>query len=75
MLLVLLCRWACPGRPDGRTLLAFEKMLTCANHVGLYWEESALSGVQVGSRSQAFSHLALVGAAITLDEAVDREGS
>ena len=75
VLLVLLCRRACPRRADGRTLLAFEKMLTCANHVGLYSEESALSGVQVGNLSQAFTHLALVGAAITLDEALDRVAS
>ena len=75
VLLVLLCRRACPRRPDWRTLLAFEKMLTCANHVGLYSEESALSGVQVGNLSQAFTHLALVGAAITLDEALDRVAS
>ena len=65
----------CPGRADGKTLLAFEKMLTCANHVGLFSEESALSGVQVGNLSQAFTHLVLVGAAITLDEALDRVAS
>jgi hypothetical protein len=75
VLLVLLCRRACPRRPDGRTLLAFEKMLTFANHVGLYSEEGALSGVQVGILSPAFTHLALMGAAIALDEALDRVAS
>jgi hypothetical protein len=64
-----------PRRPDGRTLLAFEKMLTFANHVGRYSEEGALSGVQVGILSPAFTHLALMGAAITLDEALDRVAS
>jgi pentatricopeptide repeat protein len=52
--------------------LAFEKMLTYANHVGLYSEEIALTGEQIGNFPQAFTHLALVDAAITLDEALDR---
>jgi GH15 family glucan-1,4-alpha-glucosidase len=52
--------------------LAFEKMLTYANHVGLFSEEIALSGEQIGNFPQAFTHLALVDAAITLDEALDR---
>jgi pentatricopeptide repeat protein len=55
--------------------LAFEKMLTYANHVGLYSEEIALSGEQIGNFPQAFTHLALVDAAITLDEALDRAAS
>ena len=52
--------------------LAFEKMLTYANHVGLFSEEIALSGEQIGNFPQAFTHLALIDAAITLDEAIDR---
>jgi GH15 family glucan-1,4-alpha-glucosidase len=52
--------------------LAFEKMLTYANHVGLFSEEIALTGEQIGNFPQAFTHLALVDAAITLDEALDR---
>jgi GH15 family glucan-1,4-alpha-glucosidase len=51
--------------------LAFEKMLTYANHVGLYSEEIALSGDQIGNFPQAFTHLALIDAAITLDKALD----
>jgi GH15 family glucan-1,4-alpha-glucosidase len=55
---------------DART--AFEKMLTYGNHVGLYSEEIALTGEQIGNFPQAFTHLALIDAAITLDEALDR---
>ncbi|MBB5917775.1 GH15 family glucan-1,4-alpha-glucosidase [Nocardia transvalensis] len=52
--------------------LAFEKMLTYANHVGLYAEEIGLTGEQLGNFPQAFTHLALIDAATTLDEALDR---
>jgi len=54
---------------DART--AFEKMLTYANHVGLYSEEIALTGEQIGNFPQAFTHLALIDAAVTLDAALD----
>jgi GH15 family glucan-1,4-alpha-glucosidase len=53
---------------------AFEKMLTYANHVGLYSEEIALTGEQIGNFPQAFTHLALIDAAITLDAALDAPG-
>src|SRR6476646_9392274 len=49
----------------------FEKMLTYANHVGLYSEEIALTGEQIGKFPQAFTHLALIDAAISLDRALD----
>jgi pentatricopeptide repeat protein len=52
----------------------FEKMLTYANHLGLYSEEVALTGEQLGNFPQAFTHLALVDAAITLDKRLDRAG-
>jgi GH15 family glucan-1,4-alpha-glucosidase len=48
--------------------LAFEKMLTYANHVGLYSEEISPGGEQIGNFPQAFTHLALIDAGITLDE-------
>jgi hypothetical protein len=51
--------------------LTFEKMLTYANHVGLYSEEIGLTGEQLGNFPQAFTHLALIDAAITLDAALD----
>jgi GH15 family glucan-1,4-alpha-glucosidase len=47
--------------------LAFEKMLTYANHVGLYSEELGSSGEALGNFPQAFSHLSLISAAINLD--------
>ena len=50
----------------------FEKMLTYANHVGLYSEEIALTGAQIGNFPQAFTHLSLIDAALTLDAALDR---
>ncbi|MGZ4608679.1 MAG: glycoside hydrolase family 15 protein [Actinomycetes bacterium] len=51
--------------------LVFEKMLTYANHVGLYSEEIGLTGEQLGNFPQAFTHLALIDAAITLNSALD----
>ncbi|NMH95906.1 glycoside hydrolase family 15 protein [Pseudonocardia acidicola] len=50
---------------------ALEKMFTYANHVGLYSEEIALTGEQIGNFPQAFTHLALIDAALTLDAALD----
>jgi GH15 family glucan-1,4-alpha-glucosidase len=51
---------------------AFEKMLTYANHVGLFAEEIGPSGEQLGNFPQAFTHLSLIMAATTLDEALDQ---
>ena len=53
--------------------LVFEKMLTYANHVGLFSEEIALNGDQIGNFPQAFTHLSLIDAALTLDAALDRQ--
>jgi GH15 family glucan-1,4-alpha-glucosidase len=53
----------------------FEKMLTYANHLGLYSEEIALTGEQIGNFPQAFTHLSLVDAALSLDEALDAGGA
>jgi GH15 family glucan-1,4-alpha-glucosidase len=51
--------------------LTFEKMLTYANHLGLYSEEIGQTGEQLGNFPQAFSHLALIDAAINLDYQLD----
>ena len=53
----------------------FEKMLTYANHLGLYSEEIALTGEQIGNFPQAFTHLSLVDAALSLDKALDTGGA
>ena len=45
----------------------FEKMLSHANHVGLYAEELGPHGEQLGNFPQAFTHLALISAAYNLD--------
>lgn len=55
-----------------RARYAFDKMLTYANHVGLFAEEIGPSGEQLGNFPQAFTHLALVAAAMALDEQLDR---
>ena len=52
---------------------AFEKMLTYANHVGLFSEEIAVTGEQIGNFPQAFTHLSMIDSAITLDQALDRQ--
>jgi len=54
------------GRLDDARV-AFEKMLTYANHLGLYSEEIGPSGELLGNFPQAFTHLALISAAVTLD--------
>jgi GH15 family glucan-1,4-alpha-glucosidase len=51
--------------------IIFEKMLTHANHVGLYSQGIALTGEQIGNFPQAFTHLALINAAITRDSQLD----
>jgi GH15 family glucan-1,4-alpha-glucosidase len=51
--------------------LAFEKMLTYANHLGLYAEQISRAGQQQGNFPQALTHLALISAAFNLDRALD----
>ncbi|MCL2768719.1 MAG: glycoside hydrolase family 15 protein [Solirubrobacterales bacterium] len=52
--------------------LAFEKMLTYANHLGLYSEQIGSSGELLGNFPQAFTHLALISAATRLDLELQR---
>ncbi len=54
------------GRVD-EARLAFEKMLTYANHLGLYAEQIGRTGEALGNFPQAFTHLALVSAGHYLD--------
>jgi GH15 family glucan-1,4-alpha-glucosidase len=51
--------------------LLFEQMLGYANHLGLYAEQTGLSGEALGNFPQAFTHLALISAAFNLDRALD----
>ncbi|HKA51388.1 MAG TPA: glycoside hydrolase family 15 protein, partial [Candidatus Dormibacteraeota bacterium] len=51
--------------------LVFEKMLTYANDLGLFSEEIGPTGEQLGNFPQAFSHLALINAAINLNYQLD----
>jgi GH15 family glucan-1,4-alpha-glucosidase len=58
------------GRLD-EARLTFEKMFTYANHLGLFSEEIGSAGEQLGNFPQAFSHLALITAAVNLDYQLD----
>ncbi|HEX8803909.1 MAG TPA: glycoside hydrolase family 15 protein [Acidimicrobiales bacterium] len=58
------------GRLD-EARLTFTKMLTYANHLGLYSEEIDHTGQQVGNFPQAFTHLALIAAVLNLDARLD----
>jgi len=42
-------------------------MLTDANRLGLYSEEISSAGEQIGKSPPAFTHLALIAAAVNLD--------
>ena len=53
-------------------VLTFEKMQTYGNHLGLYSEEIGPTGEQLGNFPQAFTHLSLINAAITLNRELDR---
>ena len=54
------------GRVDEARLL-FGKLLSYGNHLGLYAEQLGPSGEHLGNFPQAFTHLALISAAIALD--------
>jgi GH15 family glucan-1,4-alpha-glucosidase len=48
----------------------FERMLSYANHLGLYSEEIGSHGEALGNFPQAFTHMALISAAYNLDRAL-----
>jgi pentatricopeptide repeat protein len=48
--------------------MTFEKMLTYGSQLGLYAEEIDAAGRQLGNFPQAFTHLALITAALCLEE-------
>ncbi|MDC0711958.1 glycoside hydrolase family 15 protein [Stigmatella sp. ncwal1] len=47
--------------------LTFERMLGYANHLGLYGEQTGMSGEALGNFPQALTHLSLISAAYNLD--------
>jgi GH15 family glucan-1,4-alpha-glucosidase len=47
-------------------------MLTYANHLGVHSEQIGSTGELLGNFPQAFTHLALINAAITLDKSLDQ---
>lgn len=51
--------------------LIFERMLSNANHLGLYAEETGKSGEALGNFPQAFTHLSLISAAFNLDRSLN----
>jgi GH15 family glucan-1,4-alpha-glucosidase len=53
-----------------RARLIFERMLGYGNHLGLYAEQTGLSGEALGNFPQAFTHLGLISAAFNLDRAL-----
>ena len=65
---------ASAGRLDD-AVLTFEKMQTYGNHLGLFSEEIGSTGEQLGNFPQAFTHLSLINAAITLNGELDRRAA
>ncbi|QJD98224.1 glycoside hydrolase family 15 protein [Mucilaginibacter robiniae] len=55
-----------------RAIENFEKMRGYANHLGLFSEELSRSGEHLGNFPQAFTHLALISAALEVDKQVGR---
>jgi GH15 family glucan-1,4-alpha-glucosidase len=62
------------GKADPKYLrdarVMFEHMLSNANHLGLYAEQTGARGEALGNYPQGFTHLALISAAFNLDRAL-----
>lgn len=54
-----------------RARFFFEKMMGYSNHLGLFSEELGPRGEHLGNMPQAFTHLALISAALHLDRLMD----
>ena len=67
------------GRTDPVSIekahIIFEKMLRKANHLGLFSEETGVSGEPVGNFPQALAHLSLISAAVNLDSVLEERSS
>lgn len=55
-----------------KALEYFEKMIGYANHLGLFSEQIGKRGEHLGNFPQAFTHLALISAALELDKQLSR---
>ncbi|MTB53418.1 glycoside hydrolase family 15 protein [Lewinella sp. W8] len=53
--------------------LAFEKLLSYGNHLGLFSEEISMAGEQLGNFPQAFSHLSLISAAFQIEKKLQNQ--
>lgn len=56
-----------------KALEYFEKMVGYSNHLGLFSEQIGKRGEHLGNFPQAFTHLALISAALELDKQLDRQ--
>ena len=50
--------------------ISTDRMLTYANQLGLYAEETGPSGEALGNFPQAFTHMGLISSAFNLDRAL-----
>ncbi|MBL4675581.1 MAG: glycoside hydrolase family 15 protein [Mucilaginibacter sp.] len=62
------------GRLD-EAVESFAKMMGYANHLGLFSEEISKNGEHLGNFPQAFTHLALISAALELNKQLSRKNS
>jgi len=60
------------NKQTDKALEYFEKMTGYANHLGLFSEQIGKRGEHLGNFPQAFTHLALISAALELDKQLDR---